>query len=60
MAKTGKEQVEEIRQRKNEYTRMRAALIEIVEAADTTNADRIAAINTVIRIDEGIPQVQLW
>ena len=56
MAKTGKEQVEEIRQRKNEYSRMRAALMEIVEAADTTKTDRINAINTIMRMDaEGVP-----
>lgn len=55
MAKTGKEQVEEIRQRKNEYARMRAVLVEIVEASDTTNTDKINAINTIMRMDvEGI------
>lgn len=56
MAKTGKEQVEKIRQRKNEYSRMRAALMDIVEASDTTNTDRINAINTIMRMDaEGVP-----
>ena len=56
MAKTAKEQIEEIRLRKAEYSRMRAKLMEIVEAADTEKADIIAAINTIYKIDmEGVP-----
>jgi hypothetical protein len=40
---------------------MRQALLEIVEAADTTNADRIAAINTIYKMDaEGVPLPQGW
>lgn len=61
MAKTSKEQIEEIRKRKNEYSMMRAALLEIVEASDTENADKIAAINTIYKIDaEGVPLPQGW
>lgn len=56
MAKTAKEQIEEIRLRKAEYSRMRAKLMEIMEAADTEKADIIAAINTIYKIDmEGVP-----
>lgn len=51
MAKTSKEQIEEIRKRKNEYSMMRAALMEIVEAPDTTKSEKISAINTVLKID---------
>lgn len=38
MAKTSKERIAEKRTREDEYKRMRQALLEIVEAADTTNA----------------------
>ena len=62
MAKTSKERIAEKRAREDEYKRMRQALIEIVEATDTTNADRIAAINTIYKMDaEGVPLPQrLW
>ncbi len=61
MAKTAKMQAEEILNRKKEYSRMRAELIRIVEASDTTNTDRINAINTIMRIDvEGVPLPQGW
>lgn len=61
MAKTSKERIAEKRAREDEYKRMRQALLEIVEAADTTNADRIAAINTIYKMDaEGVPLPQGW
>ena len=61
MAKTGKEIIAEKRARENEYILMRQALFDIVEAADTTNADRIAAINTIYKIDsEGVPLPHAW
>lgn len=59
--KTSKEIIAEKRQREDEYKRMRQALLEIVEAADTTNTDKIAAINTIYKIDvEGVPLPQGW
>ena len=58
MAKTAKEQAEMIRERKNEYSRMRAALLEIVEASDTANSDRINAINIIMQMDEKAPILQ--
>lgn len=61
MAKTSKERIAEKRAKEDEYKRMRQALLEIVEAADTTNADRIAAINTIYKMDaEGVPLPQGW
>lgn len=61
MAKTSKEIVAEKRQREDEYKRMRQALLDIVEASDTNNTDRIAAINTIYKIDtEGIPLPKGW
>ena len=56
MAKTGKEQAQDIAKRKSEYSMMRAKLMAIVEGKDTTNTNRIAAINTIMRMDaEGVP-----
>ena len=61
MAKTSKERIAEKRTREYEYEWMRQALLEIVEATDTTNADKIAAINTIYKIDvEGVPLPQGW
>lgn len=61
MAKTSKQMIEEKRQREKEYIQMRNILIKIVEAADTSNADRIAAINTIHKLDlEGVPMPQGW
>jgi len=61
MAKTSKEIIAAKRKRVDEYKQMRQALIEIVEASDTSDADRIAAINTIYKIDaEGVPMPQGW
>ncbi len=61
MAKTSKEIIAAKRKRIDEYKQMRQALIEIVEASDTSDADRIAAINTIYKIDaEGVPMPQGW
>lgn len=61
MAKTSIERIAEKRARADEYKRMRQALLDIVEDAETTNADKIAAINTIYKIDaEGVPMPQGW
>lgn len=61
MAKSSKEIIAAKRKRVDEYKQMRQALIEIVEASDTSDADRIAAINTIYKIDaEGVPMPQGW
>ena len=52
MAKTAKEQAEEIRQRKSEYSMMREVLLKIVEASDAVNNDKINAINSILKMDE--------
>jgi hypothetical protein len=51
MATTSKERVEAVRKRKDEYRHMRDALIRIALAYETSDADRIAAINTIYKID---------
>ena len=61
MAKTSKERVAEMQTRRAEYKMMRQTLLEIVMAADTTNTDRIAAINAIYKIDaEGVPLPDRW
>lgn len=61
MAKTSKEMIAEKRAREDEYKKMRQALLDIVAAAETTNADRIAAINTICKMDaEGVPMPKGW
>lgn len=56
MAKTAQDIIEQRRKRIAEYDMMRGKLLSIIEAADTMDADRIAAINTIYQIDvEGVP-----
>lgn len=61
MAKTAKERVKDAKNREDEYRTMRKLLMDIVEAKDTTNKDRINAINTIYMIDtEGVPIPKGW
>jgi hypothetical protein len=61
MAKSSKEIIAEKRQRKEEYKKMRQTLIDIIESEKTTNAEKIAAIDVIFKIDaEGIPMPKDW
>ena len=61
MAKSSKEIIAEKRQRKEEYKKMRQTLIDIIESEKTTNAEKIAAIDVIYKIDaEGIPMPKDW
>lgn len=61
MAKTGKEKAKEGEVRKEQYRLMRQSLIDIVEAEDSTNTEKINAINTIYMIDtEGVPLPWIW
>lgn len=58
MAKSSREIISAARKRREEYKLMRDALMNIALATDATNADRIAAINTIRLIDaEGVPSI---
>ena len=51
MATTSKERVEAARKQKEEYRLMREALIKIALASDSSDSDRLAAVNTIYLID---------
>lgn len=53
--KTSKERIEEQRQRKVEYAKMRSVLLDIVDDDEASNTDKIAAVNMIYRIDNGVP-----
>lgn len=56
MAKTSKDYIAERQQRESEYSIMRQFLLNVVTASHASYSDRIAAINTIYKIDtEGIP-----
>lgn len=56
MAISSKQYIEASNKRKDEYRMMREYLLEIALASDTSAGDRIAAINTIYKIDaDGIP-----
>lgn len=54
MAITSKQKIEARRKQENEYRIMREKLLEIATASDTSNTDRIAAINTIYTLDSNI------
>lgn len=61
MAKSSKEVISERRERIEEYKQMRQALKDIIEKSDTSNADRIAAISMIYKLDaEGVPMPKEW
>lgn len=53
--KTGRERIEEQRQRKAEYEKMRAVMLAIVDDDKASNSDRIAAVKVIYQIDKNIP-----
>lgn len=55
--KTSKEWIAEIRQKKAEYATMRAKAWEIVNADDSTAAEKLEASNIILEIDERIKHV---
>lgn len=56
MAITSKQYIVAAKKRKDEYMLMRDALMKIAFASETSDTDRIAAINTIFQIDtEGVP-----
>lgn len=61
MAITSKQKIEARRKQENEYRIMREKLLEIATASDTSNADRIAAINTIYMLDSNtLPAPHLY
>lgn len=56
MAISSKQYIEASNKRKEEYKKMREYLLNIALSSDTSAGDRIAAINTIYKIDaDGIP-----
>ncbi len=53
--KTSKKRIEEQRQRKAEYAKMRAILLDIVNNETASNTDKIAAVNMIYQIDKDMP-----
>ena len=61
MAKTSEEQVQEVRERKAEYEKIRSELIRIVNDPKAKYTDKVGAINAIYRLDvEGIPMPKGW
>jgi hypothetical protein len=55
--KTSKEWIAEVREKKAEYAKMRANALQIVNADDSTAAEKLEASNIILEIDERIKHV---
>lgn len=55
--KTSKEWIAEVREKKAEYEKMRANALQIVNADDSTAAEKLEASNIILEIDERIKHV---
>lgn len=55
--KTSKEWIAEVRQKKAEYATMRATALQIVNADDSTAAEKLEASRLILDIDERIKHV---
>ena len=55
--KTSKEWIAEVRERKAEYAKMRATALQIVNADDSTAAEKLEASRLILDIDERVKNV---
>lgn len=55
--KTSKEWIAEVREKKAEYAKMRATALQIVNADDSTAAEKLEASRLILDIDERVKNV---
>ena len=55
--KTSKEWIAEVRERKAEYAKMRETALQIVNADDSTAAEKLEASRLILDIDERVKNV---
>jgi hypothetical protein len=55
--KTSKEWIAEVREKKAEYAKMRATALQIVNADDSTAAEKLEASRLILDIDERVKTI---